>query len=493
MTPLNPDSLPAADDEPEEFYPNGIFADTGRPLPLNPKAAVSAVRQTPAESEESRLASSRAQDLVAHYGVGAEVEDANDLEQAGWGVIFHSQAAPAVKAALQPLLKRRSREARKRYKVFENSDGYQPGESAIRWLARHRVRPEIVDPDLGVPFYLMIVGSPEEIPFEFQYALDVYWAVGRLHFDEVEAYARYAQSVVDYETATSVPNARKISIFSTSHDFDTATQMFSNYVALPLANGDKLKEPLGQRLNYSLESFIGKEATKENLNRILSGLTDGGPPALLLSGSHGMVYSKDDPRLANGQGALVCQDWSGYGDITESDCYGADNLPADAKVQGLIHFFFACYSAGWPMLDDFQAPLDGQSKQISPKPLMSRLPQRLLSHAAGGALATLGHVDRAWSYSFHSARIGGQIQGFRDVMTRILRGDRVGYATDQFDIRRVAVSDRLADKLRDIARGAQVSDNQLLGLWIERNDARNYVVLGDPAVRLRVADLAVRP
>ncbi|HVG19341.1 MAG TPA: hypothetical protein VNI02_09820, partial [Blastocatellia bacterium] len=230
-----------------------------------------------------------------------------------------------------------------------------------------------------------------------------------------------------------------------------------------------------------------------NLDRILSGNTDGGPPALLLTGTHGMVFDKDDARLADAQGALVCQDWAGYDDIRNSEYYGASDVPADAKIHGLIHFFFACYSAGWPMFDDFQTPVGGQPKQISPKPSMSRLPQRLLARPGGGALATLGHVDRAWAYSFHSARIGGQIQGFRDVMTRIMRGDRVGYATDQFDIRRVAVSDRLSELLRKIASEAAVSDRELLGLWIERNDARNYVVLGDPAVRLRVKDLRGQP
>ena len=32
-------------------------------------------------------------------------------------------------------------------------------------------------------------------------------------------------------------------------------------------------------------------------------------------------------------------------------------------------------------------------------------------------------------------------------------------------------------------------DPELVSAWIERNDAQNYVVLGDPAVRLRTDDL----
>jgi len=29
------------------------------------------------------------------------------------------------------------------------------------------------------------------------------------------------------------------------------------------------------------------------------------------------------------------------------------------------------------------------------------------------------------------------------------------------------------------------SDEELVSAWIERNDAQNYVLLGDPAVRIR--------
>ena len=62
-----------------------------------------------------------------------------------------------------------------------------------------------------LPYYVMLVGSPEQIPFEFQYLLGVEYAVGRLSFDDATDYARYANSTIAYESGASVPNVKQIS------------------------------------------------------------------------------------------------------------------------------------------------------------------------------------------------------------------------------------------------------------------------------------------
>ena len=63
-------------------------------------------------------------------------------------------------------------------------------------------------------------------------------------------------------------------------------------------------------------------------------------------------------------------------------------------LNGMVHFLCACYGGGYPEVDNFNR-LEDSPKVIAAKPMISRLPQALLSHPNGGALAILAHVDRA--------------------------------------------------------------------------------------------------
>jgi hypothetical protein len=71
----------------------------------------------------------------------------------------------------------------------------------------------------------------------------------------------------------------------------------------------------------------------------------------------------------------------------------------------------------------------------------------------------------------------------------MLLGQPVGYAMKDFNERYAALSTSLIGLLEDISFGAQISDQELATNWIERNDAEGYVIIGDPAVKLRVKDL----
>ncbi|MHC2455927.1 hypothetical protein ACVMIX_002568 [Rhizobium leguminosarum] len=472
-----------------EVVANGVDADTGHPLPAISRGAVIAAAKSdlvgnidPAKRKAPPLGSMPG---VAPKAVVGDFEP-DELGSVGWGIVFPANKdTAAICQALAPLLDRRKVEAGDRYFVFDGDLGVRQGETAAAWLARQGRGPslEAVDPDNKVPFYLLIVADPTEVSMEFQYLLDMFWAVGRLHFDELEPYARYAQSVVGAET-TDLPARQTAAIFATEHPFDAATALFTRDVAKPFCFGTPEASNLVSHLNISIDPILGKSATKAAFGELLRGNRPFGTPSVLLSGTHGMAFNQSDSRLADANGALICQDWEGYGQISQDHWFSAADVPSDARIRGMIYVLFACYGGGWSEFDTFRDNPDSTAKKIAPRPGIAKLPLALLSHPNGGALAVLAHIDRAWSYSFRTASNNPQTAGLRDVLRRLLKGERVGLATDQFNLRWAAAAVQLSDALRD-SNAAETRTAELARLWVQRDDARNYIVLGDPAVRIK--------
>src|SRR5215204_5477210 len=180
----------------------------GKPL-TQPDAPVNT---SPVDEQEARHLNELAwRHRVATEATFAPIEgvDPKNLAETGWGVVFAVDANPAVREALAPLLDHRrslaAAQAETRYRELGGSDGVRPNDTKNDFLARHGAGPGPVDPD-KLPYYLLLVGGPQAIPYRFQYHLDVQHAIGRIHFtkdngdEDLNAYERYAQGVVDAET-----------------------------------------------------------------------------------------------------------------------------------------------------------------------------------------------------------------------------------------------------------------------------------------------------
>lgn len=466
------------------LYFNGVNVSTGEyltpPLPAEQLAQIA--RGENFAPEHLQELQQRNENTKDHYGVKEGV-DATDLAQTGWGVIFAADADPALHDALKELLDHRKEQAnqtRERYREYS----YRPNESKNLFLARQGVGPGAVDPD-KVPYYLLIVGDPEKIPYSFQYQLDVAYAVGRIHFDTVDDYARYAQSVVRAEQA-NFARAKRAAFFGVANPDDPSTQ----------ASADNLVKPLAEKMQaaesaWTFDTYLTADAKKARLE----GLLRDESPAFLFTASHGAGFELGDPRQAKQQGALICQDWegpkaSGGRPVPQTAYYAMDDVTSDAHLHGMIAFHFACFGAGTPRYDEFSHLRQGvrERVQIAPSAFLAKLPKKLLGHPNGGALAVIGHVDRAWGSSFLWNQSVEQLTTFESAVKQIMDGRPVGAAMEFFNNRYAELAASLSSELEDQKFGKKSDPVEFATLWTANNDARGYAIIGDPAVRLRVQE-----
>ena len=470
----------------EQIGFNGIDASTGEDLqdPLSDRQLTSRIlgpRRDRAEEGDLRWWNRRYEKTSTDRSPAEDV-DPLDLASSGWGVIFVESASDttAIREALRPLLEHRKEQAGDRYDDLV----YKRGETKDAFLRRNKVEQGPAHPD-QLPYYLLIVGSPEDIPYRFQYLLDLQYGVGRLFFEDVESYARYAESVVAVERDDRHDVLPEMRFFSVAHEDDAATQISERRLVRPL------HRHLSRERDYWDIEWTPR-GQKDGLTRLLGGDET---PALLFTATHGVGYRRGHSKQMDNQGAILCQDWPGRGNRLKPEHYfAAADLGENAKVQGLIAFFFGCYSAGTPQHDNFPpAPLTNPIER-APRPFLSPLARRLLSHPNGSALAVLGHVDRTWTRSFGTGRGMGYLH-FVSLLKRLLDGHPVGSAMDWMNERFAEISTELTDVLdtheeavrfqgRTGAAPRALDRAQLAGLWRANNDARNFVVLGDPAVRL---------
>jgi len=471
----------------EHLFLNGIDGATGDYLlpPQTVAAVASAARGEVPDANHLRELKIKLRLATTKVLGVTEGVDPADLASAGWGVIFAHDADTAIRDALAPLLALRRSQAGVLYREFVGADGWTPNESKTAFLTRHRVGPGPADPP-KMPYYLLIVGSPEAIPFTFQYQLDVQYAVGRLHFDTAADYAAYAASVAATESgpmSERVVLPRQAAFFGPCNPDDRSTRLSVDDMVTPLAGLVTTGSPA-----WTVQSSLRDDATRARLAALLG---EAPPPALLFTASHGMAFPLGDSRQLPHQGALLCQDWPGpswRAEIPADFYFAGDHIGADASLHGLVAFFFACYGGGTPRLDDF-AHRKRERRPIAPHAFVAGLPRRLLAHPRGGALAVVAHVERAWSSSFSWPGAGRQLAVFETALKRLMAGQPLGWAMEAFGMRHAELAVDLNGQLEEIRFGKVLTGAEEFALamsWMANNDARSYVIVGDPAVRLAV-------
>ena len=359
----------------DELAFNGVDVDTGSYL--FPRMRIDSVARL---MRGEQFDPQHAADLAARRAAGGEDElgvvygrDPALLSEVGWALVAADDVGPEVIEALAPLRDRRREQSADLYRELVGpTDGVHTGEDKQDFLIRHKVAAmDVVDPR-QLPYYVLLVGSPDRVSFPLQYQLDVQYAVGRIHFDTPGEYARYAQTIVDAEKNT--PAGRRAHVFATRNPGDFSTALSASRLAQPLVEDLQNQTEVG--------NDIGGAATKSCLADLLNG---GRRVDVLFTATHGLGTAGSRQREI--QGALLCQEWQGPGSqqrpITNSEYFAGADLDSDKPVSATVVFSFACYSAGTPHVTDFSGTDGGSDRRpafrVTASPTAAQPPARWLS------------------------------------------------------------------------------------------------------------------
>jgi hypothetical protein len=410
---------------------------------------------------------------------------ASNLNKVGWGVIWPDEAGLSaaekshvdkLRDALAALIDHRGKQMQRPPDQFV----YKPGQDFAQFLWEHELDLHSFEPNV-LPYYLLIVGSPTQIPWGFQQYLDISYATGRLWFDDPADCADYVHHLLAYETGDKAQaTAQEVLFVGTQHENDNPTQNSAQHLITPLHSWLQHHDELAYQVDLVLGKETGGGAYKQTLMQRLTS-KDKKRPAVIFSAGHGLEYTKPHPHQLKDQGALICQDWPHvWTKPGPEHCLAGADIDATYDLVGTIAFCFACFSAGTPQKPDWkQVPLLWPLADIAEQPFVALLPQKLL---ARGLLAFIGHVSRAWDYSFLGLQHKAQTGLFEETLYPLLRGERVGHAMDWLN----SQWPQWMSLLHNWRQTKQHSKDELVDLWLAVNDCSGYVVLGDPAARLRV-------
>ena len=390
------------------------------------------------------------------------------IEEAGWGVIFPEKPNPAVREALSDLLSWRQAQAMSYYKELF----YRPEEDRFQFLKRHNVEISATPDPQKMPYYLLIVGDASEIPFTFENTLGYQYAVGRIYFDILDDYARYAHTVVQAERL-ALSLLRKVSFFSPVHVDDQATQMGATFLIEPLLNR------LGEAMpNWSIDWDRGNDAQKKRMIDLVNAPAS---PALLFFAGHGVLFPESHPNQKNLQGSLLCQEWVRFTENktnSRETYYSAQDLVDTGNVLGKMVFLLSSNALGSPQSGWNLESGEKQSRRISDKPFVATLPQRLLAHPRGGALAVIGPNDLIWNSTT-------MVNVFYSSLRYLMSSYPAGYAINPLKNFSAESIDAMNQTLEELKFGRDLPE-WFASRWAENENTRSLAIFGDPAVRLPV-------
>ncbi|HEX7184096.1 MAG TPA: hypothetical protein VF756_19860 [Thermoanaerobaculia bacterium] len=241
-----------------------------------------------------------------------------------------------------------------------------------------------------LPWYLLLCGSPEALPWDLQYVLNTAAFVGRLDLDD-EGLARYVDALIG-DWAGSACRPEQPVVWAVDHGPSDITFLMRQSIAEPVA---KLLHDDTQ-IQDGLRRLAGADATAGALIDTLAARQ----PALVVTTSHGMTGPLNDLDLMAAQLGFLVDD--------RHAALGPDDLLAKWQPDGAIWYAHACCSAGsdartrykglvseGSSVEKILTAVAGLGARVAP------LPRKLLG-AEKPLRAFVGHVEPTFDWTLRA-------------------------------------------------------------------------------------------
>lgn len=326
----------------------------------------------------------------------------------------------------------------------------------------------------AVPVFLMILAQPDEIPWEFQFDLnlDPRTFAGRVPLNG-EPLANYITALLDgWNDDPAAPSTGRALVWSTEHDETDITRL------MRLILGDPVRSLYEDDADVTVRGLAGTTATVAGLTEALAA----DRPGVVVTTSHGFTGPEGAPDVTR----------LGVPVATDHELVDVAALCEQWAPAGAVWYAHACCGAGCDAPSSFDGlferngELDTMMLELAGVgPVVAPLPLALLG-AKQPARAFVGHVEPTFDWTLQDEDTNRSVvEDLVDgLYSGLLLGRSVGRAMAPFQIGAGPLAAALVNTSRPGVLNGSIGADVALRQRIRYLDRRSLVVLGDPAAAL---------
>lgn len=328
----------------------------------------------------------------------------------------------------------------------------------------------------ALPRYLLIYGTPEEIPWSLQFQLNAGNAVGRLSL-RGEALENYVQCLLNDWRDAGARGDHAV-VWSADRGPRDITRLMRHCLAAPIARRLAEDSQFGPRARFLDGAADPAQGAAEQLIQALKEQK----PGLIVTTSHGQTGPLDDPEtMAARLGCLV--------DQNERVMSPDELLDGGWEPGGAIWYAHACCSAGSDKQTRFDGLVDPDTEVARVLGAVAALgarvaptPEALLG-APKPLRAFVGHVEPTFDWTLKEPKTNQYLTSplVRGLYDNLYQPMTIGWALRDFFARVGPLYVARENSHRDFEKGSNTMASMLYAT-LSAYDVESTVILGDPTV-----------